>query len=127
MPLSTYGATQAAKLLFTNEAAVEPSAWYVALHTSDPGLTGSAEVAGSSYARQGSVGLTRTNGICKNTGVPITFPTITSAGYTVSHVSVWDAASGGNCLITGALGVPKVMAVGEAVYFAPDELILSLT
>jgi hypothetical protein len=127
MPLTTYGATQAAKLLFTNEAPAEPAAWYVALHTADPGVTGgTAEVTGSAYARQGSIALTRTNGVCKNTGVPITFPTVATTGYTVTHASIWDAASAGNCLLTGALAVAKVLAVGEALSFASDELILTL-
>lgn len=127
MPLSSYLAAEVAKYAFvTGSAAAEPTAWYVGLHSADPGLTGTSEISGSAYARQGSIAFTRTGGVVKNTGVAITFPTVTTTGYTVTHVSVWDASSTGNLLITGALAVPKTLAVGEALSFASDELILTV-
>lgn len=68
---------------------------YVATNTADPGTTGASLSSGarepstfatsSSQARQGSLVTARTGGA------------------TVTHYSVWDAATGGNFLFGGAL------------------------
>jgi len=127
MPLSAYLAAEFAKYAFTGTAAAaEPSAWYVSLHTADPGTTGASEVTGSAYARQGSVTLTRTAGTSKNSSAAVTFPTVTTTPYTVTHFGLWDAASSGNFLIGGALDLAKVLSVGEAASFAIDELIFTI-
>lgn len=127
MSLSAYLAAELAKYAFTGEAAAaEPSAWYVALHSADPTPTGASEIASSGYVRQGSVAFTRAANEVRNAGGAISFPAVTGAPYTVTHVSVWTAANGGNMLIYGALAVPKTFAVGEVVSFAANELILAI-
>jgi hypothetical protein len=124
--ITNYLETEWMKYAFTNTAmGTRPTAWYVALHTADPGETGAtAEVSGSSYARQ-STTFTQTVNEVEN-DAPISFPTVTGSPYTVTHVSVWDAVSGGNCLYKGALTVSKALAVGEAGNFAIGELILNI-
>lgn len=114
------------KYLFTAEPmGTRPTAWYVALHTADPSEDGSAaEVSGSSYARQAAT-FTRTDNQAVN-DASVTFPAATGSGYTVTHVSVWDAVSGGNCLIKGALVLAKAVAIGESANFAAGELILNV-
>lgn len=124
--LTDYAEAEVAKYLFTSEAmGTRPTAWYVALHTADPTETGAvAEVSGSSYARQ-AVTLNRTAGQVVNAGA-VTFPAVTATPYTTSHVSIWDAVSGGNCLAKGALAIAKLHAVGESANFAAGELIANI-
>lgn len=124
--VSDYLEAELMKYAFTTAGmGTRPTAWYVALHTADPTDTGAtAEVSGSSYART-SVAFTRTGGQVVNTGA-VTFPAATGSGYTVTHVSVWDASTSGNCLYQGPLTLAKAIAVGEAANFAASELILNL-
>jgi len=123
MPLSTYLATEFAKYAYTGTAiATQPTNRYVALHTADPGGTGTSEVSGSSYTRSSAVTLTRTVNVAKNSSAAVTFPTVTGSAYTVTHVSLWDASSTGNMLSYGELAVPKTLDVGDALSFAIDEL-----
>lgn len=121
-----YSEGEVMKYLFTTSSmGTRPTAWYVALHTGDPADTGATnEVSGSSYARQ-STTWTRTGGQVV-TAASITYPTVTSADYTVSYFSVWDAVTSGNCLFLGALATAKTIAVGEAATFAAGELILNV-
>lgn len=128
MPSTTYLKTELMKYSFTADAmGTRPTAWHVALHTADPTAAGTAnEVSGSAYARvDASALLSHTAGAVTNTGA-VTFPTVTTTGYTVTHASVWDAATNGNCLFYGALSVSKALAVGDALVFATGELDLSM-
>lgn len=121
-----FSEAEAIKYLFTTESmGTRPTTWFVALHTADPGETGSsAEVSGSSYARQ-SVSFTRSSNQVANTAA-VTFPAATSTGYTVTHVSVWTASTSGTCLVKGALVTAKTIAVGESANFAASELLINL-
>lgn len=114
------------KYAFTATAmGTRPTTWYVALHSADPTDVGNVgEISGSSYART-STTWTQTAGQVVN-AASITFPTVTSSGYTVAYFSVYDASTAGNCLFQGALAVAKSLAVGEAATFAAGELILAV-
>jgi hypothetical protein len=114
------------KYAFTTTAmGTRPTEWHVALHTGAPGDDGAAnEVSGSSYARV-STTWTQVDNTVSNAAA-VTFPTVTSAGYTVTHFSVWDDDTAGNCLYVGPLVLSKALAVGEAGNFAIGELILSV-
>lgn len=108
------------KWAFTTESmGTRPTAWTVKLHTGDPGETGASnEVTGSGYAAQTGVTFTRSANEVSNTAA-ITFPTVTTTPYTVTHVSITD---GTNVLAKGALDVSKALAVGEAFIFSIGEL-----
>ncbi len=108
------------KWAFTAEVmGTRPTAWTVHLHTADPGEAGTAsEVTGSGYVAQ-SATFTRTDNEVANTAA-ITFPTVTTTPYTVTHVSI--KADGTNVLAKGALDVGKALAVGEAFIFSIGEL-----
>lgn len=127
MPASTYLRNEYQKYGFSATAmGTRPTVWYVALHTADPGAAGTAnEVAGSSYART-SMGTPTVSGSSVTNPGAVTFPTVTAAGYTVTHASIWDASAAGNCLFYGALSVAKALAVGDALVFATGELALNL-
>lgn len=123
----TFARNEAAKYFYTATGmGTRPTAWYVSLHTTDPTVDGSVgEVSGSSYARQ-TVAWTRTNNQVVNTS-GITFPTVTTSGYTVAWYGVWDAVTTGNMLARCALPVAKSLAVGDAATFAASEIIITQT
>lgn len=123
---SDYLEEQWMRYAFTTTAmGTRPTAWYLGLHVGDPGESGAAaEVSGSGYART-SCAFTQTGGEVANTGA-ITCPTVATTPYTVSHVSVWDAVSGGNLLYKGPLPIAKALAVGDALQWAVGELILTV-
>lgn len=96
---------------------------YVALLTALPTKndgTGLAEVSGSSYARQ-AVADTAWSAIATaadnlhdqidNTAA-ITFPTVTTTGYTVVGLAIYDALAAGNLLSYGAV-TSQAVAVGN--------------
>jgi hypothetical protein len=112
--------------LFTGSAATRPTAWYVALHTADPTEVGNVgELSGNGYARQSSTWTIASNE-ASNTGTLTFGPNTGSNWGTVSHVSVWDAVSTGNCLAKGALSSSVVINVGDSLTIAAGALDITL-
>jgi hypothetical protein len=108
---------------FTTDSVTRPTAWTVHLHTGDPGEVGTSnEVSGSGYVEQSATWERTDNEIANDAA--ITFPTVTSSGYTVTHVSIQDGDS--NVLAKGPLDVAKALLVGEALSFATGELKFTL-
>ena len=89
--------------------------------TAAAGLTG--EPVGNGYARQ-RVTFTGT-GVQRNAEA-IRFVFSASAG-TLSHVGLYDAASGGNALLVAALAAPVAMAGTGTVTVAADGLAVNPT
>jgi len=100
-----------------------PASVFVALHTANPGETGdNAEVAVGGYERKEVVndntgwdaaaavsGL----GTKKNAGI-IQFVDPVGANWgTITHFSIWDEQSGGNCLLYGPLNSSVVVNDGD--------------
>ena len=91
---------------FSTSSATRPTAWHLALYTAAPDDTGGGtEVSGSAYARQ-SVTFTISGNTASNTSA-LEFPTATGSYGTVTHVGVFDAASGGNLIAYAALTTSK--------------------
>lgn len=87
---------------------------FVQLHTGDPGANGTANVSVGDTVRDnfdqtapaaGAMGLTGSN------------PTFTNGGTseTITHISVWDAVSGGNFLYSVALAASKAWTSGQTL------------
>jgi hypothetical protein len=121
----------------TNSPIAAPTAWYVALHSGDPGETGAtAELANANgYARQQVTFSVPSSGSCNNAGTTsangaaLTFTSSGSAWGTVSHISVWDSGSygAGNALIKGSLSSPVAMGnAGDQLQISATQLVLSL-
>ena len=93
---------------------------YVSLHTADPTDAGTGtEVSGGSYARVATAtsdwasAVVSGNGyITTNAGV-ITFPSPTATWGTVTYFGLWDAASAGHLLYSGALTTPRLIQNGD--------------
>lgn len=124
--------------LICNGDALSAPATYIALFTSDPTDAGSGtEVSGGGYARV----LVNANGGASPTwnlatedspghkvsnAAAVAFPQATEDWGEVTHVAVFDAASGGNLLMHGPLTTPKTVGVGDTFQFAAGALSLRL-
>jgi len=120
-----------------------PANVHFALFTAAPSdAGGGTEVTGGAYARvsvarslanfagtQGAgttVASSGTGGATSNNGA-ITFPTPSANWGTVTHVGVFDASTGGNLLLHGALTTPRVCNSGDGpISFAAGQFVLSL-
>lgn len=114
--------------IFRDTAYTKPTTIYVALFTAAPSDSGGGtEVSGGSYARvqvgpsqtawtqtQGGTGSASsgTGGLTDN-AADITFPAPTANWGSITHFGVFDASTGGNLLIHGALTTAKTVNNGD--------------
>lgn len=132
------------RAVFQNTAQAPLANVYIGLHTGDPGDTGASEVSasGTAYARvactcgtsgtgAGAVfggapvvanGTNSTNKATLSNGSAITFPVATASWGTVGYFSVWDAATAGNLLYSGALTSSILVGSGGQPNFAVGAL-----
>jgi hypothetical protein len=123
MSLSNYLETALLNHAFRGSAYSQPAGLYLALFTSDPGEAGGGtEVSGGSYARQSFSGSVA--GDTFTATANIDFPAATANWGTVSHVGIFDAASGGNLLASGALAAAR--SIGSGDIFREASLTVSL-
>jgi len=123
------------KHIFRTGSFTKPAALYISLHTADPtdDATGT-EVSGGSYARvqrdpldANWSGVSATDGVTKNVAA-VTYPAPTGNWGLITHAAVWDALTGGNMLISGALGTPKTVNSGDpAPSFAADAIVFTFS
>ena len=106
-----------------NTAFTQPSALYMALHTADPGDTGTAsEVTGGSYARQTIAFAAASSGTAANSGA-VTFAAMPAV--TVTHFSIKDAVTSGNPLFVGPLSASQTLTAGQTLAFAAAQVTIS--
>ncbi|NBT31822.1 MAG: hypothetical protein EBT13_07950 [Rhodobacteraceae bacterium] len=113
--------------LFTANAATRPTAWYVALFTTNPAEDASGtevSTSGTAYARQ-SVTFTVSGDTASNSGA-VEFPTATASYGTVTHCAVFDAVSGGNMIAYAALTTSKLIDTGDVFRFPAGDLDITL-
>jgi hypothetical protein len=119
--------TSTLSYLLTAGAVTRPTAWYVALFTTDPTDTGAAgtEVSGFSYARV-AVTFSVTDNVASNTA-GVEFPAATGGAWgTVSHIGIMDALTGGNMIIHSALTASKAIADGDVFRIPTGDLDVTL-
>lgn len=94
------------------EALLGTGTFYVALHTGDPGEDCSANelAAANGYARQGSL-YTVTGSVADNDS-ELTFGPATADQGTVTHFSIRDAVTAGNCIAKSALTASRAWPSG---------------
>jgi hypothetical protein len=110
---------------FTTGSATRPTAWYIALFTTDPGeASGGTEVSGGGYARQSATftvaGDTATN------SAAIEYPEATASYGTVTHIAIMDASSGGNQIAYAALSASKAIDTGDILRIPAGDLDITL-
>jgi hypothetical protein len=123
MSLSNTFETTVLTWLLTNGSATRPTAWYVALFTSNPDEDASGtevSTSGTAYARQ-SVTFSVSGNTATNTAA-IEFPTATASYGTVTHVGVFDAASAGNLIAYAALTTSKAIDTGDVLRLPANDL-----
>ena len=109
--------------LLTNSSATRPTAWYVALFTSNPDEDASGtevSTSGTAYARQ-SVTFSVSGNTATNTAA-IEFPTATASYGTVTHVGVYDASTAGNLIAYAALTTSKAIDTGDVMRIPSSDL-----
>ena len=87
---------------------------FVKLHTGDPGAAGTSNAAAGSTTRVAVSQTSPSGGSMTITG---TLPEWTNGGTseTITHISVWDDATAGNCLYTAQLSASKAWASGDTL------------
>ena len=123
MSLSNTFETTVLTWLLTNSAATRPTAWYVALFTSNPAEDASGtevSTSGTAYARQ-SVTFSVSGNTATNTAA-IEFPTATASYGTVTHVGVFDASTAGNLIAYAALTTSKAIDTGDVLRLPANDL-----
>jgi hypothetical protein len=89
---------------------------FLALHTSDPGETGAAELRGRAYKRQAVDGAfaASASGLRVNSiGIP--FDDLPRGE--ITHVALWDSREGGKLLMSEKLGETRKLYAGDALTF----------
>lgn len=99
-----------------------PTTVYVGLSTGSFNDDNSGtELSGSGYARQAIAFNAASSGTADNSGA-VDFPAATGSWGTVSHFGLFDASTGGNLLIHGALTASKAVATGDILSIAAGDM-----
>ena len=99
-----------------------PTTVYVGLSTGSFNDDNSGtELSGSGYARQSIAFGAASSGTASNSG-NVDFPAATGSWGTVSHFGIFDASTGGNLLIHGALTASKAVATGDILRIATGDM-----
>ena len=99
-----------------------PTTVYVGLSTGSFNDDNSGtELSGSGYARQSIAFGAAASGTASNSG-NVDFPAATGSWGTVSHFGIFDASTGGNLLIHGALTASKAVATGDILRVATGDM-----
>ncbi len=132
MSFSDYLETKVLDHVFGKIAYTMPTV-YVGLSTADPLDDGSglSEPVGGAYARVATTGATWNAAVAGapssiNNANALTFPQATASWGTVTHFALFDAATGGNLLGSGALTAAKAVASGDTVKFDIGQLSATL-
>jgi len=127
MSFSDNAETLVLNWVFTSSSATRPTAWYLALFTTDPtdADTGTeVSTSGTAYARE-SVTFTVSGDTASNTAA-VEFATATASYGTVSHVGVYDAVTGGNLIAHAALSTAKTIDTGDVLRLPAGDLDITL-
>ena len=120
MSFSNTYETHVLNYVFTTTSVTRPTAWYLALFTSNPAEDASGtevSTSGTAYARQ-SATFTVSGNTASNSGA-IEFPTATASYGTVSHVGIYTASTGGDLIAYAELSTSKAIDTGD-VFRVPD-------
>jgi hypothetical protein len=127
MSFSNTFETHVLNYVFTATSVTRPTAWYLALFTSNPAEDASGtevSTSGTAYARQ-SASFTVSGNTASNSSA-IEFPTATASYGTVSHVGVFTASSGGDLIAYAALSSSKAIDTGDVFRVPSGDLDITL-
>lgn len=127
MSFSNTYETHVLNYVFTTTSVTRPTAWYLALFTSNPAEDASGtevSTTGTAYARQ-SATFTVSGNTASNSAA-IEFPTATASYGTVTHVGVYTASSGGDLIAYAALSTSKAIDTGDVFRVPSGDLDVTL-
>lgn len=127
MSFSNTFETHVLNYVFTATSVTRPTAWYLALFTSNPAEDASGtevSTSGTAYARQ-SAAFTVSGNTASNSAA-IEFPTATASYGTVTHVGVFDASTSGNLIAYSALSTSKAIDTGDVFRLPSGDLDITL-
>lgn len=102
----------------------DPAAFYVKLHTGDPGSAGTANAATETTRKSATFSAASAGAI--TTSADLSWTSV-AATETISHVSFWDASTAGTFLGSDALSASKSLTAGDTFTIAAGDLDLDLT
>ena len=123
MSFSNTFETHVLNYVFTTTSVTRPTAWYLALFTSNPAEDASGtevSTSGTAYARQSAT--FTVSGDTASNSAAIEFPTATASYGTVTHVGVFDASSAGNLIAYAALTTSKAIDTGDVMRIPASDL-----
>ena len=137
MPASTYTGNKLLDLLLRGVAFTAPSRVFIALHTANPGLTGASDVGIAAWPAFARLDIAQGGAVATGFDAPaakktqnakqLLFPMMDGAAtVNVSHWSIWDALTGGNCLWAGALTYVKALNPTDEIVVHIGELDLEI-
>lgn len=127
MPFSTYLEQKLLSHFLGIAAFTAPAARYASAHTANPGGTGASE---SGMARQALTFSTAPSGSAPaiaNPTAAVVFTNSTGSTITVTHVGMWDAATGGNFLCYGQLSSSQSVPASATLTIAATDYDVTLT
>lgn len=110
--------------VFSGNAYTPPTLYVGLFTTATTDAGGGTEVSGGDYARQ-TFTMT-TTGDTSTTSASIEFPTATANWGTITHMAIFDAASGGNMLAHGALTASKTINSDDVFRIDAGEIDITL-
>lgn len=130
---SDYLEVELVRHIFRTGSFTKPTTLAVALFTAAPSDSGGGtEVTGGSYARvsvnpsdSNWAATSGTNGLTSNVSA-INFGTATASWGTITHFGIFDATSGGNLLVWGALTASKTVGNGDAFQIPAGSLTVTI-
>lgn len=111
MSLSDYAENKVVDHSLGTSAWTMPTGVYVKLHTGDPGEAGTANASAETTRVEITFGAA-SGGTATSSNTP-TWSTWSAGSETLTHISLWDASTAGNCLYTAALTASKAVANGD--------------
>jgi hypothetical protein len=127
MSFSNTFETHVLNYVFTATSVTRPTAWYLALFTSNPAEDASGtevSTSGTAYARQ-TAAFTVSGNLATNSSA-IEFPTATASYGTVSHVGVFTASTSGTLIAYAALSSSKAIDTGDVFRVPSGDLDITL-
>lgn len=106
-----------------NTTWTQPTAVYVQLHTADPGAAGTTSIATETDRVQATFGTGASGGVVSNTAA-VTWTGVAGAE-DFTHISLWDASTSGNFLMSGTMTANAVQ-IGDDFVIPIGDLDLSL-
>lgn len=101
-----------------------PTAFWVKLHTGDPGASGTANAASETTRKQAS--FAAASGGAITTDAALTWTNV-SASETYSHVSFWNDETAGTFLGSDDLAVARAVTAGDTFTIATGDLDLAFS